>query len=310
MKTMNWRRTAVTCVVVAGFLLAAGACSIGPSASSSSASPPTSTQLSLGLVPSSEGYTFQSAIESMPAGSANPYSFVITGPDGKPVTQSSFLVFETRLLHLYAIRGDLTGFNHIHPVIAVDGAWATAAPDADDQSNQGGLPAIAADGTWTTAPSEPLVLQPGPYRVFVQFEARDAQGLIHSLVLSRPLQVTGTYSPVPLPPPSNTAQVDGYTITISPPSSTGAMVAHFTFKGAPVDNLEPYLDSWAHLSAFQEGNLGFGHLHPLETPQTPTQLGGPDLTFHAHFNSGTFRVFLQFQTGGHLHTAAFTLSYP
>jgi hypothetical protein len=309
MKTTNWRWTAVY-VLAAAFVLVAGACGVGPSASSSSTSPPNSTQLSLGLVSSSEGYTFQSSITTLPAGSSSPYSFVITGPDGKPVTQSSFIVFETRLLHLYAIRGDLTGFNHIHPVIAANGAWASAAPDADDQLNQGSLPAIAADGTWTTTPSEPLVLQPGPYRVFVQLEARDAQGLIHSLILSRTLQVPGAYTPQPVPPPSNTATADGYTVTISPPSSTGAMVAHFTFKGAPVGNLEPYLDSWAHLSAFQEGNLGFGHLHPLETPQTPTQLGGPDLTFHAHFNSGTFRVFLQFQTGGHLHTAAFTLSYP
>jgi len=271
--------------LAAGLLLAAGACGIGPTASPSTASPPNSTQLSLGLVSSSEGYTFQSTIESMPPGSANPYTFVIIGPDGKPVPQSSYIVFETKLLHFYAIRADLTGFNHIHP-------------------------ALAADGTWTTTAAEPLRLQPGPYRVFIQFEARDAQGLIHSLVLSRPLQVTGTYSPVPVPPPSNTAQVDGYTVSISPPSSTGAMVAHFTFRGAPVANLQPYLDSWAHLSAFLEGNLGFGHLHPLETPQSPTQLGGPDLTFHAHFNSGTFRVFLQFQTAGLLHTAAFTLSYP
>ena len=285
MKMKNWRWTAATCVLVAGFLLVASACGSAPTGSGSSTSPPNSTQLSLGLVSSSEGYTFQSTIASMPAGSASPYTFVINGPDGKPVTESSYITFETKLLHFYAVRADLTGFNHIHP-------------------------SLAPDGTWTTTAAEPLLLQPGPYRVFIQFEARDAQGLIHSLVLSRPLQVTGTYSPVPVPPPSNTAQVDGYTVTISPPSSTGAMVAHFTFKGAPVGKLEPYLDSWAHLSAFQEGNLGFGHLHPLETPQTPTQLGGPDLTFHAHFSSGTFRVFLQFQTAGHLHTAAFTLSYP
>ena len=285
MKAMNSRMIAAACVLVCGFLLVAGACGNTPTGSSSSTSPPNSTQLSLGLVSSSEGYTFQSTIASMPAGSANPYSFVITGPDGKAVTESSYIMFETKLLHFYAVRADLTGFNHIHP-------------------------ALAADGTWTTTAAEPLRLQPGPYRVFIQFEARDAQGLVHSLVLSRPLQVAGTYSPVPVPSPSNTAQVDGYTVTISPPSSTGAMVAHFTFKGAPVTDLKPYLDSWAHLSAFQEGNLGFGHLHPLETPQTPAELGGPDLTFHAHFQSGTFRVFLQFQTGGLLHTAAFTLSYP
>ncbi|MGH3523033.1 MAG: hypothetical protein ACRDU4_09430, partial [Mycobacterium sp.] len=130
------------------------------------------------------------------------------------------------------------------------------------------------------------------------------------LILSRTLQVPGDYSPVVVPPDSGQSQADGYAITIGPPSSTGAMVAHFTYNGDPVTDLQQYLGSWAHLSAFQEGSLGFGHLHPLESPQTPAQLGGPDLTFHAHFFQGTFRVFLQFQTHSVLHTAAFTLIYP
>jgi hypothetical protein len=268
-----------------GLLLLAYACGLGAPAPSAGSSPASSTALSLGLVSSSEGYTFRSSIDSMPPGSGSAYTFEIIGPDGKPVTQPSFIVSETRLLHFYAIRGDVTGFNHIHP-------------------------ALAADGTWSTTAAEPLRLESGPYRVFVQFEARDAQGLIHNLVLSRPLQVPGTYLPVPVPAPTGVAQSGRYMITISPPSSTGAMTAHFAVNGAPVTDLQSYLGSWAHLSAFQEGSLGFGHLHPLETPQSPAQLGGPDLIFHAHFNKGTFRVFLGFQTGGVLHTAAFTLTYP
>ncbi|MGV9242332.1 hypothetical protein [Streptomyces sp. NPDC003710] len=36
--------------------------------------------------------------------------------------------------------------------------------------------------------------------------------------------------------------------------------------------------------------------------------GGPDLYFHAELpTSGNWRLFLQFQTGGTLHTAALTL---
>jgi hypothetical protein len=285
MKVTIRARIAGVCAVLAGVLLVVSACGLGTSAPSATSSPPSSTALSLGLVSSSEGYTFQSSITSLPAGSNSVYTFVIIGPEGKPVTQPSFVVSETKLLHFYAIRGDVTGFNHIHPV-------------------------LAADGTWSTTAAEPLKLLPGPYRVFVQFEVRDAQGLIHSLILSRTLQVPGDYVPTAVPPPGAAAQADGYTITISPPSATGAMIAHFTLNGSPVTGLQPYLGSWAHLSAFQQGSLGFGHLHPLEAPQAPDQLGGPDLTFHAHFIQGTFRVFLEFQTGGVLHTAAFTLAYP
>ncbi len=279
------RRAAAAFAVLLIALLTLFACAPNSSTTAGGASPPSSTALSLGLVSSSEGYTFQSSIQTLPAGSTGVYSFEIIGPGGKPVPPADFIVSETKLLHFYAVRADVSGFNHIHPSIAPDGAWSTTA-------------------------SEPLVLEPGPHRVFVQFEVRDSDGLIHSLILSRTLDVPGAYVPVTVPLPSGTAQVDGYTITIGPPSPTGAMVAHFTYNGAPVTDLQPYLGSWAHLSAFQEGSLGFGHLHPLEAPQTPGQLGGPDLTFHAHFFQGTFRVFLEFQTHDVLHTAAFTLSYP
>jgi len=44
------------------------------------------------------------------AGMAMPYRLTITGPDGKPVT--GFAVDQTKKLHFYAIRSDLTGFQH------------------------------------------------------------------------------------------------------------------------------------------------------------------------------------------------------
>jgi hypothetical protein len=262
--------------LLAGLALLLGSCGGAASSAGGGSNAPSSNAMALGLVSSSEGYTFASKIASMQPGSSQPYSFQIVGPGNAPVT--SFLVSETKLLHFYAIRGDLTGFNHIHPT-------------------------VAPDGTWTTTQDEPLMLQPGPYRVFIQFETKDDQGLVRGLLLSRTLQVPGAYTPAPLAPPSKTSEVDGYTITITQPDATGAMTAHFTYGGQPVTNLQPYLGSYAHLSAFQVGDLGFGHLHPLNTPGQ----AGPDLLFHAHFRTGTFRMFLQFQTDGVLHTAPFTV---
>ncbi|MFC8260334.1 hypothetical protein ACFUNF_22680 [Streptomyces sp. NPDC057291] len=59
--------------------------------------------------------------------------------------------------------------------------------------------------------------------------------------------------------------------------------------------------------AFHEGDAAFAHLHP--TTKVNGDNGGPELSFHAELpTSGNWRLFLQFQTGGKLHTAALTLN--
>ncbi|MFJ3205593.1 hypothetical protein [Streptomyces sp. NPDC086989] len=65
-----------------------------------------------------------SAATELPAGKDTAYAFRITGPDGKPVT--SFAVDRTKRMHLHAIRSDLTGFQHLHPSMAVDGTWTAS----------------------------------------------------------------------------------------------------------------------------------------------------------------------------------------
>jgi hypothetical protein len=77
--------------------------------------------------------------------------------------------------------------------------------------------------------------------------------------------------------------------------------------GKPVTDLQPYLDSYAHLTAFHAGDLAFAHLHPAGA--VDGDRGGPTMTFHAELpRSGDWRLFLQFQTAGRLHTAALTLA--
>jgi hypothetical protein len=71
-------------------------------------------------------------------------------------------------------------------------------------------------------------------------------------------------------------------------------------------HLEPYLDAYAHLTAFRSPNLAFAHLHPVGAASGAH--GGPELTFQAALpEAGDYRLFLQFQTRGQLHTAALTL---
>jgi len=52
--------------------------------------------------------------------------------------------------------------------------------------------------------------------------------------------------------------------------------------------------------------MAFAHLHP-ET-KVDGDHGGPTLPFHAELSrSGDWRLFLQFQTSGTVHTAALTV---
>ena len=204
----------------------------------------------------------------------------ILAPSGRP--QTAFAVEQTKRLHLYLVRQDLAVYQHLHPQMAADGTWTTRA----------------------------RVDSGGPYRVFTEFTAESPEGQAH-LTLSRPVTVPGAYAAKPLPAPATSANMPGgYTITWSGTAKAGqhAMLsARITRAGQPVTDLEPYLDSYAHLTAFRSGDLAVTHLHPGQ-PVTPGQKGGPELSFGATFpGTGDYALFLQFQTAGQLHVAPVTL---
>ncbi|WP_089100212.1 hypothetical protein [Streptomyces hyaluromycini] len=232
-----------------------------------------------GLAAAKDGYRMTSTAGSLPAGKATDYRFTITGPDGNPVTD--FAVDQTKRMHFYAVRTDLTGFQHLHPTIAEDGTW--------------------------TAPL--AALQSGTWRLYASFTPESGTGKGKDFVLSRTVKVSGMAMTTSLPKASGTTAVDGYTVTVKGDLMAGMahqLTATVSKDGKPVTDLQPYLDTYAHLTAFHEGDLAFAHLHP-ET-KVDGDHGGPALTFHAEFaQSGNWRLFLQFQTGGTLHTAALTL---
>ncbi|MEU6237130.1 hypothetical protein, partial [Kitasatospora sp. NPDC047058] len=231
-----------------------------------------------GLAAERDGYRLDAAPAELPAGRATGYPFTITGPDGRPVTD--FTVHQTKKLHFYAIRSDLTGFQHLHPV-------------------------MAADGTWT---ADLTALAPGTWRMYASFVPAGSTRRNTEIVLSRTVQVAGEATPAPLPAPAGSTTVDGYTVALRSVPEAGAYRLTVTVgrDGRPVTDLQPYLDSYAHLTAFHEGDHALSHVHP--TGQTDGDHGGPELTLYAMLGSaGSWRVFLQFQTAGQLHTAELTL---
>ncbi|MFJ3793332.1 hypothetical protein [Kitasatospora sp. NPDC090091] len=257
---------------------AAGAAAVTAAPAAAVAPDPAGTDR--GLAAERDGYRLDATATELPVGRATGYSFTITGPDGRPVTD--FEVHQTRKLHFYAIRSDLTGFQHLHPE-------------------------MAADGTWT---ADLAALTPGSWRLYASFLPSAAPHHGTEIVLSRVVTVPGTSTTVPLPAPAGTATVDGYTVALTGEPMAGAyrLTATVTKDGRPVTDLQPYLDSYAHLTAFHEGDQALAHLHPADKADADHG-GGPVLTFHAMLaTAGNWRVFLQFQTAGRLHTAELTLN--
>ncbi|MGW1749293.1 hypothetical protein ACWCRD_27525 [Streptomyces sp. NPDC002092] len=232
-----------------------------------------------GLAAARDGYRMISSTTGLPADRSADYRFTVTGPDGKPVTD--YTVDQTKRMHFYAVRTDLTGFQHVHPAMAENGTW--------------------------TAPL--AALRPGTWRLYTSFTPATGSGKGKDFVLSRTVKVSGRPMTAALPDASGTTTVDGYTIAVKGDLLAGTarrLTATVTSNGKPVTDLQPYLDTYAHLTAFHQGDLSFAHLHP-ETKVNGDH-GGPTLTFHAEFaQSGNWRLFLQFQTAGKLHTAALTL---
>jgi hypothetical protein len=193
-------------------------------------------------------------------------SFRILGKDGRAV--HDFDVEHTKRMHLIVVRRDLTGFQHVHPV-------------------------LHADGTWTT----PLTLpQAGTYRVFADFSVND-----EPTTLADDLEVDGDVRSHELPAPVKSAETDGFRVRLTDGAVRAGQESELTFgvtrNGKPV-SLQDYLGAKGHLVALREGDLAFLHVHP----------DASSLRFEAAFpNAGTYRLFLQFQVAGLVHTAAFTL---
>jgi hypothetical protein len=150
-------------------------------------------------------------------------------------------------------------------------------------------PTMAADGTWTY----PLTLPgPGTYRAFADFTAIDPAGRQNAVVLGLDLPPgvpVGAVSTVDSP---GTVMVQG-TLKVG-------VVEPLLFKASRP--LQPYLGAYGHLTMLREGDLGYLHIHP-----EPALVDGAAKFWVAAPSAGTYRMFLDYQADGVVHTAAFTV---
>ena len=236
------------------------------------------TDIPGGLMVSQNGYTLALDPQPLAAGTAVPVTFTVTGPDGAPVT--AYDVEHEKRLHFIAVRGDFTGFQHVHPEFdETTGAWSTN-----------------------------LDLTAGTWRVFADFKAAGAA----ALTLTDDLFVAGAFDPAPLATENRTATVGDYEVTLHgdlEPGKDAKLTLSIARNGTAVTDLDPYLGAYGHLVALRGGDLAYLHVHPDGTPGDGSTQPGPDVVFYAAVPStGTYHLYLDFQHGGEVHTAAFTVT--
>jgi hypothetical protein len=228
-----------------------------------------------GLSSSAGGY----ALQPVQVSATGTCTLRINGPGGRAATR--YQPYESRLVIPYIIRSDLSGYQLLDPAMRQDGTWQAQCP----------------------------ALRPGSYRAFVTFAAPDArEGTPLRYTLSRTFTVPGADSDAPLPSATTSSTVDGFRVTWSgmPRAGTSSALAiSITENGKPVGHVDRFLDGYVHLVAFRAGDLAFAHILPTGRD------GSGNLTATAMFpESGTWRLFAQFQTNGVLHTTAFTIVVP
>jgi len=239
--------------------------------------PPADTELPAGLSSTRNGYTLRLAQTLVDAGEQVPLQFRITDPTGAPVTR--YVDNHQKQLHLIAVRRDLTGFQHVHPTMDRAGTW-----------------------------SIPVDLSAGDYRVLADFIPEGGE----NLTLGADVHVAGSYEPKPLPAPTTTATVDGFTVKLSggPTANESSMLTFSISRDSkPVTDLQPHLGAYGHLVALRASDLAYLHVHPMGEPGDGPTAAGPEVGFHTTFPSDDdYRLFLDFKHENVVRTAEFTIS--
>lgn len=201
-------------------------------------------------------------------------SFVLRDAQRRPITD--YVEDQTKELHLYVVRDDLSDFRHLHPVLGDDGVWR--------------------------APVD--LAGPGRYRVVAEFVPAAEPTGAH-VVLGSEAVIPGTAAPAPDDEELSAVGTDGLVTVEFPESLPAGVDKGFDVTVSDGDrgvlNLGSYLGTYAHVTGFEEASGAFVHAHPIGTPETTSE--GSELRFHTSFEvPGRYRFFVQVRVDGFVHT--------
>ena len=274
---------------------------VGRSAQPPNAAPPSPIPHSDGLSDSFEGYRMVPVTLPETRGKAIPVSFRILGPDGAPLT--SYETVQAKSMHLFLIRQDVSGYQHLHPVLQGD-LWS-APVDLDDGGSYRLYAEFTPRGWRGSAPGNPNPGNPNPGNPNPGNPMTGNPMMSHPIILGLAFVIAGDTKLAPLPAPAPTSPAGPFTVERLDGTShlyvnRSTLLRLRVHLGGNSVTLEPYLDAIAHMSAFEVRTQGLIHLHP-------GGLGG-ELTFHTQFpNRGEYGLFLEFQVSGTVYRAAFTV---
>jgi len=217
--------------------------------------------------------TLRGDLPAMPGREAR-LTLALATSTGKPVGPTDLFVQHTRKLHLLVVDPTLRDYQHIHP-------------EPGEKA-----------GEWTFAFTPRLA---GTYRVFADFVPVPTR---RSLYAGADLPVSGDVA-VNTHVLSWDAEVEGYQFKLTPVAPVRAgKAAELAFTVTRADGgrvpMEPVMDAYAHLVAFDSGNSGFAHLHPKEVSLAPPpDATKPRLTFQITIpNAGVYVIWAQVKLAG------------
>lgn len=180
-----------------------------------------------------------------------------------------------RKLHLIAVREDLSWFDHIHPQ-----------PEAD--------------GSYTISETFPTG---GNYILYADYKPTGSSAQTDTLSV----HVHGNQHEEIAWQPNHVSETDGYSVSLEHTDSlfSGSVsipiVIRKAGKALKRTDLEDYLGAAAHIILISVTEKDFLHVHPETTDAHPV------LAHAAIKKPGLYRMWVQFQTQGIVHTADFTI---
>lgn len=229
-----------------------------------------------GTTATAGGYRM-TAVRVPAVGKPGDVSFRVVDKSGAAVTR--YVAEQTKLLHLYVVRSDLSGFRHLHPELGEDGTWRARAD-------------LGAAGPW---------------RVIAEFTP---EGASQPFVLGTTVEVPGAWERVAVPQGEDATVSDDGVVRVrllgpGTVSGNGRLRLAVTNLDDQPLTLGSFLGASAHLTGFALASQAFVHVHPYGAPEITDD--GTVLTFHTTFTEpGDYRFFVQVRVDGLLHQVAVT----